>query len=183
MPPPPHHRAWRGANTAIFSTLHAVVLRPLPFRDSDRLVMLFEKNAERGWTQAEVAPANYFDWREQVAAFQDVGAYQSFGTTTVLSHDGEAQVLSSMTVTGNFFTVLGVPAALGRPFTDEETWNTGENADQPSSLAARFGSDSTLVGRTISLWLLLFASWRSIADIHVSRMGSRCWRPPRTRVS
>jgi hypothetical protein len=44
-----------GANTAIFSTLHAVVLRPLPFRDSDRLVMLYETNPERGWTQAEVA--------------------------------------------------------------------------------------------------------------------------------
>lgn len=142
-----------GANTAIFSTLHAVVLRPLPFRENDRLVMLYEKNTERGWTQAEVAPANYFDWREQVDDFEDIAAYPSFGSTTVLSHDGEAQVLSSMTVTGNFFSVLGVPAALGRTFTDEESWNTGERLAMISHRlwTSRFGRDSTLVGRTISL--------------------------------
>jgi putative ABC transport system permease protein len=142
-----------GANTAIFSTLYAVVLRPLPFKDSNRLVMLFETNAERGWTQAEVAPANYFDWCEQVDAFEDIAAYQSFGTTPVLSHDGEAQVLSSMNVTGNFFSVLGVPPALGRTFTDDETWDTGERIAVISHRLwrTRFGSDSTLVGRTIDL--------------------------------
>jgi hypothetical protein len=142
-----------GANTAIFSTLHAVVLRPLPFRDSDRLVMLYETNPERGWTQAEVAPANYVDWREQVDAFEDIGAYISFGSTTVLSHEGEAQVLSTMTVTGNFFDVLGMPPALGRAFTNEETWETGERIAMISHRlwSSRFGSDSTLVGRTVML--------------------------------
>jgi putative ABC transport system permease protein len=142
-----------GANTAIFSTLHAVVLRPLPFNESDRLVMLYEINPERGWTQAEAAPANYFDWREQVDAFEDVAAYPSWPGTTVLSHNGEAQVLSTMTVTGNFFTVLGVPAALGRTFSDEETWDTGERLAMISHRlwTSRFGSDSTMVGRTITL--------------------------------
>jgi putative ABC transport system permease protein len=142
-----------GANTAIFSTLHAVVLRPLPFRDSQQLVMLYEINSERGWTQAEAAPANYFDWREQVDAFEDIAAYPSFGSTTVLSHDGEAQLISTMTVTGNFFTVLGVPAALGRTFTNEETWNTGERIAMISHRLwmSRFGGDSALVGKTISL--------------------------------
>ena len=142
-----------GANTAIFSTLHAVVLRPLPFRDPDRLVMLFETNPERGWTQTEAAPANYFDWREQVPAFVDVAAYPSFGSTTVLSHDGEAQVLPTMSVTGNFFDVLGVPPALGRDFTNEETWDTGERIAMLSHRlwSTRFGSDSTLIGRTITL--------------------------------
>ena len=142
-----------GANTAIFSTLHAVVLRPLPFRDSDRLVMLFETNAERGWTKAEAAPANYFDWREQVKGFEDVAAYPSFGSTTVLSSDGDAQVLNSMTVTGNFFKVLGVPAALGRTFTDEETWDTGERIAMISHRLwrSRFGGDSTVVGRSVTL--------------------------------
>lgn len=142
-----------GANTAIFSTLHAVVLRPLPFHESQRLVMLYETNAERGWTQAEAAPANYFDWREQVDAFEDIAAYQSFGSTTVLSHNGEAQLLSTMTVTGNFFSVLRAPAALGRTFTDEETWTTGERIAMISHRLwmSRFGGDSSLVGRTISL--------------------------------
>jgi hypothetical protein len=102
-----------------------VVLRPLPFKDSDRLVMLWERNPERGWYQADAAPANYFDWREQVDAFDDIAAYPSFGSTTVLNHQGEAQLLSSMTVTGNFFSVLGVPAAAGRTFTDERRGMSG----------------------------------------------------------
>lgn len=142
-----------GANTAIFSTLHAVVLRPLPFKDPDRLVMLYETNTERGWTQAEAAPANYFDWREQVPAFEDVAAYPSFGSTAVLGHQGEAQVLSTMSVTGNFFDVLGVPPALGRDFTEEETWETGERVAMISHRlwTTRFGGDSGLVGRTVTL--------------------------------
>jgi putative ABC transport system permease protein len=115
--------------------------------------MLYETNAERGWTQAEAAPANYFDWREQVDAFEDVAAYQSFGSPTVLSHDGTAQLLNTMTVTGNFFSVLGVPAALGRTFTDEETWGTGERIAMISHRVwqSRFGGDSALIGRTITL--------------------------------
>jgi len=142
-----------GANTAIFSTLHAVVLRPLPYRDSHQLVMLYETNAERGWTEAEAAPANLFDWREQVAAFEDVAGYLSFGSTTVLSHDDEAQVQSTMTVTGNFFDVLGILPASGRAFTDAETWNTGERIAMISHRlwTTRFGGDSALIGRTITL--------------------------------
>ncbi|HSE68451.1 MAG TPA: ABC transporter permease, partial [Gemmatimonadales bacterium] len=142
-----------GANTAIFSTLHAVVLRPLPFKDAGRLVMLYETNPERGWTQAEVAPANFLDWRERVEAFEDIAGYPSFGTTSVLSHDGEAQVMSVMQVTGNFFDVLGVRPVLGRAFTSEETWDTGERIAMISHRlwSTRFGSDSTLVGKTITL--------------------------------
>ena len=142
-----------GANTAIFSTLHAVVLRPLPFRDSDRLVMLYETNPERGWTQAEVAPANLFDWKEQVAAFADVAGYPSFAGTTVLSHEGEAQVLPLMQVTGNFFDLLGVRPALGRSFTDAETWDTGERIAMISHRlwTTRFGADSSLLGKMVTL--------------------------------
>ena len=142
-----------GANTAIFSTLHAVVLRPLPFKDVSRLVMLYETNPERGWTQAVTAPANLFDWQEQVAAFDDIAGYPSFPSTTVLSHEGDAHVLTFMSVTGNFFDVLGVRPALGRAFTNEETWNTGERIGMISHRlwSTRFGSDSTIIGRTITL--------------------------------
>jgi predicted permease len=142
-----------GANTAIFSTLHAVVLRPLPFREGNRLVMLWEQNPERGWYQADAAPANFFDWREQVDAFEDIAAYPSFGSTTVLNHQGEAQLLSSMTVTGNFFSVLGVTAAAGRTFTDDETWDVGERRAMISQglWRTRFGSDPSIIDRTIDL--------------------------------
>ncbi|HEX9565284.1 MAG TPA: ABC transporter permease [Gemmatimonadaceae bacterium] len=142
-----------GANTAIFSTLHAVVLRPLPFAEADRLVMLYETNEERGWTQAEVAPANYFDWREQVTAFDGIAAYPNFETTVVMNHDGGAQLLSSMPVTGNFFQVLGVRASLGRTFSDDETWATGERVAMISDRLwrTRFGSDPSIIDRTITL--------------------------------
>jgi predicted permease len=142
-----------GANTAIFSTLHAVVLRPLPFKDSDRLVTITESNPERGWTQADAAPANFLDWREQVKEFEDMAAYPTFGQNTVLLHDGQASVLSSLGVTGNFFNVLGVPAAAGRTFTEEETWAVGERRAMISHRLwrTRFNSDPGIVDRTIDL--------------------------------
>ena len=142
-----------GANTAIFSTLHAVILRPLPYADADRLVMLWESNPERGWVNANVAPANFFDWREQVKEFEDIAAYPTFGPNTVLSHEGQAHVLTTMTVTGNFFTVLGVPAAAGRTFTEEETWDVGERRAMISHRlwSTRFGSDPKIIDRTVDL--------------------------------
>lgn len=142
-----------GANTAIFSTLHAVVLRPLPFRDADRLVMLYETNPERGWTQAEVAPANFLDWRTQVKEFADIGAFVSFDQTSVLNHDGQASVLYSLGVTGNLFSVLGLPAAAGRTFTDDETWDVGERRAMISYelWQTRFGGDPGIIDRNVDL--------------------------------
>ena len=142
-----------GANTAIFSTLHAVILRPLPYADADRLVMLWESNPERGWVNADVAPANYFDWREQTKEFEDIALYTKYGPSTVLSHEGEAHVIASLTVSGNFFTVLGVPAAAGRTFTDEETWDVGERRAMMSYRlwSSRFGSDPKIIGRIVDL--------------------------------
>ena len=142
-----------GANTAIFSTLHAIVLRPLPVSDPDRLVMLFETNVERGWTQAQVAPANFFDWRDQVDAFEAIAAYPDFASDVVLSLDGDARLLLGMQVTGNFFDVLGVRPVVGRGFSDEETWATGERIAMLSERVWRnqFGADPSLVERTVTL--------------------------------
>ncbi len=64
-----------GANPAIFSAVNAVTLRPLPFSAPDRLMAMWETNPEKGWTQAQVAPANMLDWRDGVAAFQAVAAF------------------------------------------------------------------------------------------------------------
>jgi len=142
-----------GANTAIFSTLYAVVLRPLPLHEPNRLVMLFETNAERGWTQAQVAPANFLDWREQVPAFEDIAAYVDFEPTTVLAHDGEAQMLRYRSVTGTFFDVLGVSPVAGRSFTDDETWATGDRIAMISEQLwrTRFGGDPSILEQTIDL--------------------------------
>ena len=74
------------AATTIFSGVHAVLLAPLPFTEPDRLVGLWERNPDFGWEQADAAPANVLDWRERVAAFEDVAAYRgnSVGRVTWL---------------------------------------------------------------------------------------------------
>jgi len=142
-----------GANTAIFSAVNAVILRPLPFPQADRLVSLGEDNPEFGWEHAQVAPANLLDWREQVSAFTDVAGWVDFGTTTTLTGDGEPVVLVSAEVTGNFFDVLGVRPRLGRVFTWDETWDGGPAIAIISDRLwrARFSGDPGVVGRTVEL--------------------------------
>jgi predicted permease len=142
-----------GANTAIFSAVNAVVLRPLPYPNPHQLYMLWEENPEKGWYKEVVAPANMLDWREQVGAFADVMGYtDSFGTST-LSKAGDPLVVQPAFTTGNFFSVLGVRAALGRTFTDAETWRTGQNVTVLSHRLwrDRFGSDPAVIGRTVEL--------------------------------
>ena len=142
-----------GANTAIFSAVNAVILRPLPFSNPDQLYMLWEENPERGWYKQVAAPANMLDWKEQVAAFRGVMAYSdAFGSST-LTDGGEPTTVLPVQATGDFFSVLGARAALGRGFTDAETWQTGQRIAVLSHhlWRDRFGSDPKIIGRTIQL--------------------------------
>jgi putative ABC transport system permease protein len=142
-----------GANTAIFSAVNAVVLQPLPFPNPDQLYMVWEENPEKGWYKQVAAPANMLDWKEQVAAFADVMAYsEGFGTST-LDNGGEPVIVRPGFGTGNFFSVLGARAALGRTFVDAETWQTGQSIAVLSHRLwrDRFGSDPKIIGRTIQL--------------------------------
>ncbi len=144
-----------GANTAIFSAVSAVMLRPLPFAAPDRLVMLWESNPDFHWVNQSAAPANLLDWREQAGAFTDIAAYPSFAGSTTLTGYGEPRLLKALPVTGNFFSVLGVKAALGRTFRDEETW-ASDGSPRVVMLSYRtwrdvLGADRTLVGKTIQL--------------------------------
>jgi putative ABC transport system permease protein len=142
-----------GANTAIFSAVNAVILRPLPFPDPDQLYMLWEENPEKGWHKQVAAPANMLDWREQVGAFADVMGYsEAFGAST-LDDGGEPATVRPAFGTGNFFSVLGARAVLGRTFTDAETWRTGQRVAVLSHRLwrDRFGSDPRVVGRTIQI--------------------------------
>ena len=142
-----------GANVAIFSAVEAVLLRPLPFAEPGRLVMLWEENPDRGWQQQTAAPANVLDWREQVAAFADVGAYASFESSLTLTGEGEPRQLEAVAVTGNLFDVLGVRALHGRTLRDAETWRTGERVAVLAHRAWRehFGGDPGVVGRLVEL--------------------------------
>ena len=143
-----------GANTAIFSAVNAVILRPLPFPQPDRLVSIWEQNPDKGWYKNVVAPANYLDWREQVTAFEDVAATGSGpGQSTLTGGDGDPVVIKSVRVTGNFFSVLGVTPLLGRTLRDDETWQPTEPVAVISHRLwrTRYGADPAIIGKSIQL--------------------------------
>ena len=143
-----------GATTAIFSAVNSYFFRDLPFRAADELMMLYETNPEFGWTHAQVAPANYLDWQERVSGFEDVAAYSDFLESAVfVTDDGTPVLLDGLGVTGNFFSVLGVTPEIGRTFREEETWAGGPPVVVLSHglWASQFGSDPSVVGRTIEL--------------------------------
>ncbi|HSB54710.1 MAG TPA: ABC transporter permease, partial [Gemmatimonadales bacterium] len=142
-----------GANTAIFSAVNAVILRPLPFADPGRLYMVWEQNPEKGWYKNIAAPANYLDWKEQVAAFKDVGAWADWQSSVTLVGEGRPIRLKSGLVTGNMFSVLGVDPLVGRSFTWEETWKTGTPVTVLSERLWRthFNADPAIVGKTLDL--------------------------------
>ena len=138
-----------GANTAIFSVVNAVVLRPLPYADPDRLVTLWETIA--GSDRRSVAPGNFVDWRSQNDAFQDMAAtfYGNFNFTS----DGEPERIDGATITSNLMSVLGASAQLGRTFQADDD----EHQDRSVVLISdglwkrRFGADRSVVGRTITI--------------------------------
>ena len=141
-----------GANTAIFSAANAFLFRPLPFADADRLVMLYETNPEFGWTDATAAPANALDWREQVGAFEDIALYSDFANRVTYVRDGEPELLGAVSVSGNFFSVLGVKPEVGRGFQWDETWKGNDNVVVLSHAfwVSHFGADPGAVGRSLT---------------------------------
>ena len=142
-----------GAATAIFSTVNEVMLRPLPFRDPGRLVMLWESNEERGWHQVHAAPANVLDWRERVTSFEDVAVVTDAVNSVALWTGSAAMPLSVGRVSGNAFSVLGAAVHLGRVFTFDESWAGSEAGVVLGHQAWRqkLGGDSSVIGRTIRL--------------------------------
>lgn len=142
-----------GATSAIFSAVNAFFFRPLPFQDAGRLVALYETNPEYGWTDVDAAPANALDWRQRVDAFEDLAVYSGFTDEVTYILDGEPVLFTVSTVTGNFFDVLGTPAALGRTFRWEETWDGRDDVVILGHDLWRqvFGGDPEIIGRRLQL--------------------------------
>src|SRR3954454_11165707 len=107
-----------GANTAIFSTLDAVLLRPLPFADPDRVVMLWEDNSAASFPRNTPAPANFFDWKQRNHVFSDMAATR--GASANLTADGPPEQGVGRAATANFFDVVGAKPIAGRTFTEAE---------------------------------------------------------------
>lgn len=107
-----------GANTAVFSVVNAVLLKPLPFSDPDRLAIVWEDATFAGFPRNTPAPANYLDWKNQNRSFADIAA--TAGTSFNLTGDGEPERIAARSVTANFFQLLGVQPVVGRSFIPEE---------------------------------------------------------------
>jgi predicted permease len=140
-----------GATTAIFSLVNAVLLRPLPFPQQDRLVWLHQQDHSLPGVVAEaLSYPTYFDWRTQDHTFSGIASYRSGAIT--LEMDGEAQHLDGQTVSANFFQVLGIAPMLGRDFRgdDEKPGNRAVMLSY-SLWQSAFGAAKDIAGKTIRL--------------------------------
>ena len=140
-----------GGNTAMFSAVDALLLRPLPYHEPDRLVKVWEKRPAEGVLDNVVAPADFIDWARMNTVFEDMAAYA--GITADLTGVGEPIRLAAAGVSPPFFDILRVQPALGRSFRREEAAPGRHRVVilGHSLWQSRFGSDPAAVGRTISL--------------------------------
>lgn len=140
-----------GANTAIFTVAYNILLRPLPFRDANRLVMVWEEDAAYGFPQNTPSPGNYSAWKAQNKSFDDVAAYS--GRTFNLTGRGNPEEFRGIQMTANMFPLLGVNPELGRNILPSED-RPGANYAVILSHAvwmANFGGDTGVIGKQISL--------------------------------
>ncbi|HTT57234.1 MAG TPA: ABC transporter permease, partial [Opitutaceae bacterium] len=138
-----------GANTAIFSYINAVLLQPLPYPGADRIVRVLE--SPPGGGRNGISTLNFLDWQKQNACFEYLAA-QTGGNVSLTGVDEPIQIPGAR-VSARFFDVFGLKAALGRTFLDGED-QVGRDHEVVLSDAlwrSQFGSDRTLVGRTIRL--------------------------------
>ena len=140
-----------GANTAIFTVVHAVLIERLPFHEPSRLVAVWEENAQRPGRKNVVAPFNYRRWQERETPFASMAGF--YDSRVNLTGDGRPEQLVAQFVMPSFFSTLGTAPMLGRAFTADEG---PDGNDQVAILShglwqRRFGGDPAVVGRTIQV--------------------------------
>jgi predicted permease len=138
-----------GANTAIFSVVNGVLLRPLPYPEPERLMMIYERTKEFG--RNSIAYPNYLDWRRDQRSFTDIAAFRDDDFN--FTGSGQPEHLNGAYVTANLFRVLGVNPLLGRNFLPQEDREGAAGAVMLSSnlWQRRFGADPAILGKAITL--------------------------------
>jgi predicted permease len=139
-----------GANSAIFSAINALLLKPLPIPNQDRVVAIWDKNPSRGFEHNEVAFANYLDWRAQSNSFEQL-ALERWWSTNLTGGDTPERTQGFL-VSANFFDVVGVKPVKGRNFLEEENQpgKDGVAIIAHSLWQRRFGSDPAIINKTIT---------------------------------
>ncbi len=165
-----------GANTAIFSVVHAMLIAPLPYRDPSQLVFVWCDLSASGYPRAPLSGPEVKDLRDRTTRFSEFGAI--WATTTALTGDGNPEQLKSALVTTNFFSLLGADAAVGRTFAIED-----ESQAAPRTILIswplwkrRFGADPSIVGRRIDV------NGQPLTVIGVMPEGFRPLMPPDANV-
>lgn len=138
-----------GANTAIFSVVNAVLLRPLPYADANRLVMVWATDERRGVKEDVTSFPNFEDWRAQSKSFQAIAAFT--GRSAVVSLGGEAELMPAFQGTPGIFELLGVTPELGRTFRPEEVEPGSPHVLLLSDTfwRERFGARPDVIGRVL----------------------------------
>jgi len=168
-----------GATTSLFTVVRSVLLKPLPFRDPDRLVMVYEHfrdpsiNAQQ-FNYNPVAPGDFYDWRAQTHGFEDMAVLR-YSNATLTGERGELpEQVSARGGSWNLFPLLGVDAAIGRTFTESEDRPDGNAVMLTWSLfERRFGGDRSIVGKQIHLdgkphtVVGILPSWFNYPDVKV----------------
>lgn len=142
-----------GANTAIFSMVNAVLLKPLPYHQPDRIMVIWADNPAFNLGIHELPPSqqDVLDWRQQVQSFEQIAAVSSVQTD--LSRNGELKRIGTVSVTANFFPALGISPVMGRGFTAEEEQPGKDKVVVMSEGLWRgeFGGDPQILGKAIVL--------------------------------
>jgi predicted permease len=140
-----------GATTVAFSIADHVLVRPLPFAQSGRLVQLWQSDSEGGYSRNELSPANYRDWKALSSSFESMGVYRNLSANLVGT--GEPERLDGASMSAELLSVLRVRPMLGRAFAaaDDREGATGTVLLSDGLWRARFGGDPDIVGQTVIL--------------------------------
>ena len=140
-----------GANSAIFALVDAVLLRPLPLRDPERLVIVWERSATT--PHDSVAPLNMLDWNSRSGSFEQIAGFVPYvGGMVLAGADGIPETVSRQWVTAGFFDVLGIKPILGRGFLSaDDVQRVNVAALSEGFWRTRFGADPSIVGRSVRL--------------------------------
>lgn len=143
-----------GATTSLFTIVRSVLLKPLPFRDPDRLVMLYEHNRQdKQYPYNVVSPADFRDWRAQTHGFEDMGAWRWWGCVLSGMRGEYPEVEGAAASSWNLFAVMGVEPVLGRTFTEEEDQFEANDVVMLSwsLFQSRYGGDKAIVGKLVRI--------------------------------
>ena len=143
-----------GANTAIFSVINAVLLRPLPYQEPEQLVAVYETDTREADSEDSTSYPNFFDWRERNQSFENIAVYRSAAFS--LTGEGQPVQLSGQVVTAEIFDLLQVKPHLGRNFSRDDERIGGATSSRAAVIShtlwqRQFGGDPNIVSQTITI--------------------------------